>query len=723
MAASEHTQSRKPQGLRKWLYRLTAMTLVPMLLFGVLELSLRAGGYGEATDFFVDGVAIEHADVWIDNGVFGRWVFPRRLEQVPQPLAMAFPKRKADGTYRVFVLGESAALGFPDPSTSFARVLEVMLRARYPETRFEVVNTAMTAINSHVALPIARHCARRQPDLFIVHLGNNEVVGPFGAAGVLGPFSPHLQLIRTNLAVKTTRTGQLINRGVECMAHGQERPQTWDGMAMFTGSQMRADDARLTRIYAHFRSNLEDICGIGQACGVPVILCTIPVNLKDSAPFASLHAPDLDAEAVAKWDGLYKSGVSLEAEGKLAEAIRVYARAEAIDSTYAELAFRRGRSALALGHKREAQQHFVRARDLDTLRFRSDTTINATIRDVAAQPGVALADAERAFDDRSGSGVPDDDLFLEHVHMNFKGNYLLARTVLETIVELGPARLGRAAADAVEPLSEQNCAARLAQTEWSEWRFGTRIYDQLMQGPPFTMQCDHAKRTGRWQDKLAALKSHLQSGGFTKAVDEYRTALREAEDDVMIRVNFGELLTEIGSLPEAREQYAQALGRLRHDSAVQTKAGTVDLKLNNPAAAERHFREALRMAPDDAEASIGLAEAQEGQGHTAEALAILQGQVRRAPTRAFALGALGRFLYRTGKLEEAREQFTEALRREPKRAAIHVDLGMTVLKQGDVDKALEHFEDALRLQPDWPELRKHVAELQQQRKQGKADGR
>jgi len=221
------------------------MTLVPALLFGILELSLRIGGYGDATDFFVDGAQIEHAEVWIDNRDFGRWVFPRSLEQMPQPIPMSVPKLKAAGTYRIFVLGESAAMGFPDPSTSFARILEVLLRARYPDTRFEVVNTAMTAINSHVALPIARQCASRQPDLLVVHLGNNEVVGPFGAAGVLGPFSPHLQLIRTNLAVKTTRTGQLVNRLVEGTARGKEGPTTWDGMAMFVNSQMRADDSRL----------------------------------------------------------------------------------------------------------------------------------------------------------------------------------------------------------------------------------------------------------------------------------------------------------------------------------------------------------------------------------------------------------------------------------------------------------------------------------------------
>ena len=37
----------------------------------------------------------------------------------------------------------------------------------------------MAAINSHVVLPIAKDAARYEPDLFVVYLGNNEVIGPF----------------------------------------------------------------------------------------------------------------------------------------------------------------------------------------------------------------------------------------------------------------------------------------------------------------------------------------------------------------------------------------------------------------------------------------------------------------------------------------------------------------------------------------------------------------
>ena len=55
---------------------------------------------------------------------------------------------------------------------------------------------------------IAADCARLEPDLFIVYEGNNEVIGPFGPAGVFAPFlrsETALDLART---LKRTRTAQ-----------------------------------------------------------------------------------------------------------------------------------------------------------------------------------------------------------------------------------------------------------------------------------------------------------------------------------------------------------------------------------------------------------------------------------------------------------------------------------------------------------------------------------
>jgi tetratricopeptide (TPR) repeat protein len=710
----EATARRRPSRLRIWLFRLSAMTVVPALFFGVLELSLRLAGFGHSTAFFQDGAERERPGVWIDNPLIGRWVFPRDLESVPAPLPFALAQRKEPGMYRIFVLGESAAMGFPDCSTSFARILEVLLRARYPTVQFEVVNTAMVAINSHVALPIARQCARCEPDVLVVHLGNNEVVGPFGAGGVLGPFSPHRRIIQANLAAKTTHTGQLLDRLVGQVSSGAPAPRVWDGMAMFTNNQVRADDERLPRIHGHFRDNLTDICRAGTSAGARVILCTIPVNLRDSAPFASLHAADLTQEHLDQWQAHYDEGVRREAADRYAEAESAYARAAAIDGAFAELVHRHGRCAEKLGRTGDAVALYRQARDLDTMRFRSDSTINATIRAVAAaqdETAVRLADAERAFDAASSAGVPGDELFLEHVHMTFKGNYLLARTMLDTIAALAPPpALAGGAGQPMVP-GEEECARQMGQTDWSRWKVMIPLYGKLLAGPPFTGQYDHAERMAAWQQHLRALEKRFKDGGgYGKAVADYQRTIERHGNDWMIRLQFGELLSEAGRPRDALEQFQLAISLLRHQAGAHAGAGGEALKLGDAAAAERYYRDAVALAPEDIDNRLGLAKALEAQGLNDSALAVYVELLSRSPRRADAPQALGRFLYRTGKFDAAWTQLDEALRRDPKRAAIHVDLGLTAEKLQRPEDAIAHFDAALKLEPDWPELRQHLME-------------
>ena len=52
-------------------------------------------------------------------------------------------------------------MGDPEPAFGAGRYLEALLRERFPARKFEVVNVAITAINSHVIRAIARDCARQ----------------------------------------------------------------------------------------------------------------------------------------------------------------------------------------------------------------------------------------------------------------------------------------------------------------------------------------------------------------------------------------------------------------------------------------------------------------------------------------------------------------------------------------------------------------------------------
>ena len=144
-------------------------------MVSALELGLRWFGFGYPTSFFLP-TTIGGQNYFVPNDKFGYRFFPPALARTPAPQRL--PVVKSPSAFRIFVFGESAALGDPDSSYGAWRYLLTLLRERYPGTDFEVICLAMTAINSHAILPMARECARRDGDLWIVYMGNNEMVGP-----------------------------------------------------------------------------------------------------------------------------------------------------------------------------------------------------------------------------------------------------------------------------------------------------------------------------------------------------------------------------------------------------------------------------------------------------------------------------------------------------------------------------------------------------------------
>jgi hypothetical protein len=159
---SPKLQVKSPQISRRrlWLFRLTAAVAAPVFLLALLEIALRLAGFGYATSFFLPR-QINGRDCFVENERFGWRFFGPEMARSPFPLVL--PRAKAPGTVRVFVFGESAAYGDPQPEFGLPRMLEALLSLRFPGRHFEVVNTGMTGINSNVILPIARDCATCPP--------------------------------------------------------------------------------------------------------------------------------------------------------------------------------------------------------------------------------------------------------------------------------------------------------------------------------------------------------------------------------------------------------------------------------------------------------------------------------------------------------------------------------------------------------------------------------
>ncbi|NLH72202.1 MAG: tetratricopeptide repeat protein [Verrucomicrobia bacterium] len=523
----------------------------PLVVLGIIEVVLRIGGFGYSTDFFIrtrDGGA------YTLNEQFRRQYYPGQRSVRGHPFK--FGVEKGTNTVRIFVLGESAALGTPNPSFGFARMLGVMLRERYPERRFEVINAAMRGINSHIIRHIAHDCAKHQPDIAVVYAGNNEVVG-FGAPD---PGSPlvlqNLAVIQGRQVLRRTKLAQLVDAGAERLKRSMAAEQ---GMDYFRRQRLSFDDARRQCVYRNFRSNLEDICRSLTSAGCRVLLSTVPVNVVDFPPIGSLHRPFLSEAEKSEWERLYKEGARLEQAGQTSNAIVLYQRAAQIDDHFAELHFRIGRSLFALGQFEQGRLHYKLARDRDALQFRADSPINSGIRDVGKElggHGVWLVDAE----DRLGNsplgvaGLPGNRLFLDHVHPRFDGDYTLACVFYEAITSILGDDLDGAAKARRPPLSRDECAAAIAFTGWDALEIDAAIAEMLSR-PPFLDQLDHETRIKQLQSDLQAREAEYKARGLERELGIYRRAIERSPDDWELHYNFGVLLNTVGQHEAAIEHF------------------------------------------------------------------------------------------------------------------------------------------------------------------------
>lgn len=704
-----------------------------MALLLLLELFLRAAGYGYATGFLL---ADEHGGkkVFVQNNRFG-WRFFGR-DQSPQPATFAFPREKPAGTIRVFVFGESAAFGDPQPDFGLPRMLQALLSQRYPGTRFEVINAAMTGINSHTLLPIARDCARADGDIWALYIGNNEVVGPFGAGTVFGRPAASRAFIRSSLAFQTTRLGQLFDQLARNLRPPPPGKSEWGGMLMFLENRVRADDPRLAVVRENFERNLDDIITTGRRAGAGVVISTVAVNLDDCAPFASAHRPSLAKQDEAEWRQSYERGLAAQRDGRMPEAVARFAEAARTDDSFAELPFRQGTAARALGDEAGAQKHFTRARDLDTLRFRCDGPLNEITRRVATKHRdgrVVLADAEAALAPlgvRSGR-----ELFYEHVHLTFEGNYRLARQIATSMETLLPENVRRLATPAWA--TPEACARRLAWTDASRLLAATEVLGRL-QDPPFIWQIDHADQWRRFRGQIETLRPAAQASARA-AGEIYRAALAAAPGDAVLHAQYaawqsasgdlagsaasarrvvellphsikawadlGDALMQQGQLAAAADAYTEGLRRDPENYWARHNLARLYTRLDRREDALREYRHALQLKPRFGPAHLGLGELLEAAGQPAEAEKHFQLALVHRVRRAEELAGLARFCHARGWHQAALTNYQDALSLNAGAAPLHLGAGQCLSALGRTPEAGKHFAEAVRLDPGSGESR------------------
>ena len=613
-------------------HRLLLAALAPAAVLVLLEAALRLAGYGFAPQLLVKD---PRTGCLISNPDYGRLFFPRALARRPEPLWIRDPKPA--GEFRAYVIGESAALGIPDPAYGFSRQLEVLINGPRGGA-FSAPNLAMTAINSHAFPRIAREALDHGADALIVLAGNNEFVGPFGAGTVFDRGPASRAAVRLTLWLRGTRTGQLLAALRD--SAGGEAAASWGGLEMFADRRVAAADPRLTRTRAAFRDNLAEVLEAAHRRGVPVLLCTVPVNLRDCAPFASGAEPS------------------------------------------ARSAFRAGRAALAAGDGAGAAAALQRACDLDELRLRADSANNAIVRALAARsPGVRLVDAAAAF---AADGPPGAERFHEHVHLTFAGNYELARLVAAPLAGV---------ASSAPPLAPREAvAAALAYTAHDAARLEEEMLD-MARRPPFTGQEGHA-------EDLAARRARVQTLRLAarrcRAADAalYAEAVAARPDDFLLHLNRARFLEMTAADPvAAAAAWGWIAARLPDDADAPVRAAVALGKAGRLDDARRALDAIAAARPRDLRPREGLADLLFACGRYDEAGAAFEQVLALAPGYAVALGNLGLVRLRQGRLPEAERLLGQALeqRRDP---GVLINLANLLAKSRRYAEALPLFEEA-----------------------------
>ena len=650
---------------RKVIYALAVSSMLLGLLLLIAELGLAVAGYGHPGTFFLSSSA-KHltANPQFPYRYFGKSVPPRDAHWVH------LAKRKQEGSYRIFILGGSAALGVPSPDFHFGRFLKVMLTEACPNQSFEIHNVALTAINSHVVRDIAAECALYEPDLMIVYLGNNEVVGPFGPGSVFEGMGENLSVLRLSLAVKNTRIGQWLSD----LAAADSGPSDWEGLQMFLERTVPRDDPRLARVYDHLRSNLTAICNSAEQADASVLLGTVAVNLKDCPPFASSGTADSKfiQEVARSLQNPQASGTQWIPEIRSALA--------AVPES-AMLHYLLGQCLLRAGEQSAATKAFAEARDLDLLRFRADRRVNEIIREVAhdqAEKGVQLVDVEQALAESAPAGVPGNEYFYEHVHFNPQGQYALARTFFPKVIARLPDGTCRGTEATIPSFSR--CCQALALTDL-EKRGILKATLELIDKPPFVDQLSAEDRRQMLEAEVTKLEATLDDDQGEMA-QVYEKAIERDVTDLILRKLTGRFLLAMGRTSEAARQ----------------------------------FRALLEANPTSAQAILLLGEASYAAGDYRRARDRFDQFIDLSPDRADALSQIAGLYLREGEHALALEFAEQAYALRPDRLSNLRLLSQALLAAGQAEQAYQMLQRLGSIRPDDPQVRRELARAAMQRK-------
>lgn len=574
------------------------MIAMPILLLAAAELILRVVNYHPETESLVVVRHYGGKSYYVINPLVSHKYFASHNVGIPEPYEEVFEMDKSPQTFRIFCIGESTMFGYPYPSNVTApRFLRDRLQTLFPERKFEIINLGIPAVSSSVILDLLKQVVRYQPDLVVVYSGHNEFYGTYGVASTeyvaynktfldLYLQLRHLKLfdllrnavlsVRTSITATPpqTRRATFLERMVE------------DRYIEYRGSKYE-------RARELFTENLQDMVRVARRARVPISFCTTVSNWKDQYPFISLFSAETGPEQRQRWEQLFARGKEYAAAGMVDSALSAFSVAASIDSMRADVHYEIGQCLWQLGKTGEARTEFLRAKDLDALRFRASEEFNDVIRSVANAADAWTVDVEKEFMDKSTGNVLASSLLTEHLHPNVDGYSFMASAIVQSMSEHRQVSAGawpwarnksdeeyvRDGAFTSLDVESANIRVQILKSAWPFRHTESPMATFTPKSPLQSIALQYCEKEISWDEAHYRMATqYLRQQQFAEAGREYETVAKELYLFYHPRMLLGDMLVLQGKLAEAEESYLQAL-QLDPNQFVHLRLGTLLMRL------------------------------------------------------------------------------------------------------------------------------------------------
>jgi len=528
-------------GSKKIYFKLITI-LLPLLFLIPVEVLLRVFSYGNDMHLFVNEGMKNHGDYYMVNPHVSEKYFSRF--EATSGTNDIFLKRKPKNGFRIFVMGSSTVYGYPyDKNLMASRILQKRLQDAYPDKTIEVINTAITAINSITLKDYIKQILNFEPDAILIYAGHNEFYGAFGIGSNETMSKSHF-LRSVHFELMNLRIYQFMRSAINGIS--KKLATNPDG-ADSKGTLMKRIVKDKDIVYKgekyniginQFQDNLSYIIKEARNEDIPVFLSDLVSNIKDLPPFGDIAKENFSAAA------------------KFKEALNT----------------------LSSGDTLKAKELFYEAKDLDPVRFRASEEINQIIYSAAKQRGVILIPTKEWFANASIGGLIGNNLLTEHVHPNIEGQFVMADAFYTKIVE---SKLVEAAPNPLTVKAKEYYRHNWPYTTLDSL-VGVYKIKQLKSYWPFTSL--NAEVTFRDTFKTSGM---VDSMAFTILTNP-------ATDIASLHDILGDFYERNNQIYLAYKEYEALIGIDPGRSDYYNKAANSLLKLNDLYAAERHLKQSLK---------------------------------------------------------------------------------------------------------------------------------